>query len=100
MAISLITAFNHDCNNCRSHGSLEVLAMLKAIHAQEDRPTELAQAADVVVKLRAMKLSKASMRASARRCATWHIRSGYKMISANCGKALASSLSVRSRMIS
>ena len=35
----------------------EVLAMLKAIHAQEDRP---AKAADVVAKMRAMKLAKAA----------------------------------------
>jgi transposase-like protein len=38
----------------------EVMAMLKAIHAQEDRPAAQAKAADVVVKLRAMKLAKAS----------------------------------------
>lgn len=38
----------------------EVMAMLKAIHAQEDRPAAQAKAADVVAKLRAMKLAKAA----------------------------------------
>jgi transposase-like protein len=38
----------------------EVLAMLKAIHAQEDRQAAQSKAADVVVKLRAMKLAKAA----------------------------------------
>jgi putative transposase len=38
----------------------EVLAMLKAIHAQEDRQAAQAKAADVVAKLRAMKLAKAA----------------------------------------
>jgi transposase-like protein len=38
----------------------EVLAMLKAIHAQEDRQAAQAKAADVVTKLRAMKLAKAA----------------------------------------
>jgi putative transposase len=38
----------------------EVLAMLKAIHAQEDRQAAKAKAADVVAKLRAMKLPKAA----------------------------------------
>jgi transposase-like protein len=38
----------------------EVLAMLKAIHAQEDRPAAEAKAADVVAKLQAMKLAKAA----------------------------------------
>jgi putative transposase len=38
----------------------EVMAMLKAIHAQEDRPAAEAKAADVVAKLRAMKLAKAA----------------------------------------
>ena len=38
----------------------EVMAMLKAIHAQEDRPAAQAKGADVVAKLRAMKLSQAA----------------------------------------
>lgn len=38
----------------------EAMAMLKAIHAQEDRPAAEAKAADVVAKLRAMKLAKAA----------------------------------------
>jgi len=38
----------------------EVMAMLKAIHAQEDRQAAQAKAADVVAKLRAMKLSQAA----------------------------------------
>ncbi|MBA3483303.1 MAG: transposase, partial [Pirellulales bacterium] len=38
----------------------EVMAMLKAIHAQEDRPAAQTKAADVVAKLRAMKLSQAA----------------------------------------
>lgn len=38
----------------------EVLAMLKAIHAQEDRQAAQAKAADVVAKLRVMKLAKAA----------------------------------------
>jgi transposase-like protein len=38
----------------------EVLAMLKAIHAQEDRQAAQTKAADVVAKLRAMKLAKAA----------------------------------------
>lgn len=38
----------------------EVMAMLKAIHAQEDRPAAQAKAADVVAKLRAMKLAQAA----------------------------------------
>lgn len=38
----------------------EVMAMLKAIHAQEDRPAATAKAADVVAKLQAMKLAKAA----------------------------------------
>jgi len=38
----------------------EVAAMLKAIHAQEDRPAARAKARAVVEKLRAMKLSKAA----------------------------------------
>lgn len=38
----------------------EVMAMLKAIHAQEDRPAAKKKATDVVAKLRAMKLSKAA----------------------------------------
>jgi len=38
----------------------EVMAMLKAIHAQEDRPAAEKKATDVVAKLRAMKLSKAA----------------------------------------
>jgi transposase-like protein len=37
-----------------------VLAMLKAIHAQEDRQAAQAKAVDVVAKLRAMKLAKAA----------------------------------------
>jgi transposase-like protein len=40
--------------------SKEVMAMLKAIHAQEDRPAAQRKAADVVAKLRAMKLAKAA----------------------------------------
>ena len=40
--------------------SRDVAAMLKAIHAQEDRPAAEKKAADVVEKLRAMKLSKAA----------------------------------------
>jgi putative transposase len=36
------------------------MAMLKAIHAQEDRQAAEAKAADVVAKLRAMKLAKAA----------------------------------------
>jgi transposase-like protein len=38
----------------------EVMAMLKAIHAQEDRQAAERKAADVVAKLRAMKLAKAA----------------------------------------
>lgn len=38
----------------------EVMAMLKAIHAQEDRQAAEAKAADVVAKLRAMKLVQAA----------------------------------------
>jgi putative transposase len=38
----------------------EVAAMLKAIHAQEDRQAALSKAADVAAKLEAMKLSKAA----------------------------------------
>jgi transposase-like protein len=38
----------------------EVANMLKAIHAQENRPAALRKAADVVEKLEAMKLSKAA----------------------------------------
>ena len=38
----------------------EVMAMLKAIHAQEDRPAAEKKAADVVAKLRSLKLSKAA----------------------------------------
>jgi transposase-like protein len=38
----------------------EVMAMLKAIHAQEDRAAAEAKAADVVAKLRAMKLAQAA----------------------------------------
>ncbi len=38
----------------------EVMAMLKAIHAQEDRQAAQAKAADVVAKLHAMKLSQAA----------------------------------------
>ena len=38
----------------------DVMAMLKAIHAQEDRQAAEKKAADVVAKLRAMKLSKAA----------------------------------------
>jgi putative transposase len=38
----------------------EVMAMLKAIHAQEDRPAAQAKAADVVAKLLAMKLAQAA----------------------------------------
>lgn len=38
----------------------EVMAMLKAIHAQEDRQAAEKKAADVVAKLQAMKLSKAA----------------------------------------
>lgn len=38
----------------------EVAAMLKAVHAQEDREAARAQAADVVVKLRAQRLKKAA----------------------------------------
>jgi putative transposase len=38
----------------------EVMAMLKAIHAQEDRSAAQAKAADVVAKLHAMKLSQAA----------------------------------------
>ncbi len=38
----------------------DVAAMLKAIHAQEDRSAALKKASDVVDKLRAMKLSKAA----------------------------------------
>ena len=38
----------------------EVMAMLKAIHAQEDRQAAQAKAADVVAKLRAMKLAQAA----------------------------------------
>lgn len=40
--------------------SREVAAMLKAIHAQEDRPAALSKGHDVVEKLRAMKLMKAA----------------------------------------
>jgi transposase-like protein len=39
----------------------EVAAMLKAIHAQEDRQAALSKAADVVSKLETMKLSQAAM---------------------------------------
>ena len=42
--------------------STAVAAMLKAIHAQEDREAALKKSADVVVKLRAMKLDKAADR--------------------------------------
>jgi len=38
----------------------EVAAMLKAIHAQEDKEAARKKAADVVEKLKAMKLAKAS----------------------------------------
>jgi len=38
----------------------EVVAMLKAIHAQEDRPAAEKKAADVVTKLQGMKLAKAA----------------------------------------
>jgi putative transposase len=38
----------------------EVVAMLKAIHAQEDRPAAEKKAADVVAKLEEMKLAKAA----------------------------------------
>lgn len=38
----------------------EAMAMLKAIHAQEDRPAAQAKATDVVAKLRAMKLAQAA----------------------------------------
>ncbi len=38
----------------------EVMAMLKAIHAQEDRPAAEKKAADVVAKLQEMKLAKAA----------------------------------------
>lgn len=38
----------------------EAMAMLKAIHAQEDRPAAEAKAADVAAKLRAMKLAQAA----------------------------------------
>ncbi len=38
----------------------EVLALLKAIHAQEDRPAALAKAEQVVAKLEAMRLAKAA----------------------------------------
>ena len=38
----------------------EVMAMLKAIHAQEDRPAAEKKAADVVAKLHEMRLSKAA----------------------------------------
>ena len=38
----------------------EVAAMLKAIHAQEDRPTAEKKAADVVAERRGMKLAKAA----------------------------------------
>jgi putative transposase len=38
----------------------EVAAMLKAIHAQEDREAALKKAADVVVKLKSMRLEKAA----------------------------------------
>ena len=38
----------------------EVVAMLKAIHAQEDRQAAEKKAADVVVKLHEMKLAKAA----------------------------------------
>src|SRR5438067_3442200 len=38
----------------------EVVALLKAIHAQEDRPAALAKADQVVAKLEAMKLAKAA----------------------------------------
>jgi hypothetical protein len=37
----------------------EVLALLKAIHAQEDREAALAKAGPVVAKLEAMRLAKA-----------------------------------------
>lgn len=40
--------------------SKEVMAMLKAIHAQEDRPAAQAKATGVVAKLRSMKLSQAA----------------------------------------
>jgi len=38
----------------------EVMAMLKAIHAQEDRPAAQQKAVDVTTKLKAMKLTKAA----------------------------------------
>jgi transposase-like protein len=40
--------------------SREVAAMLKAIHAQEDKPAAMAKGRDVVEKLRVMKLAKAA----------------------------------------
>jgi len=40
--------------------SREVAAMLKAIHAQEDKPAAVAKGRDVVEKLRGMKLAKAA----------------------------------------
>ncbi|QEG33398.1 IS256 family transposase [Bythopirellula goksoeyrii] len=42
------------------HRMKEVMAMLKAIHAQEDREAAKKKAGDVVEKLRAMKLTKAA----------------------------------------
>ena len=54
----------HWCRNIFSHVPREkvreVAAMLKAIHAQEDRAAAEAKARDVVVKLRAAKLRKAA----------------------------------------
>ena len=38
----------------------EVMAMLKAIHAQEDREAAEKKAVDVIAKLREMKLAKAA----------------------------------------
>lgn len=41
--------------------SREVAAMLKAIHAQEDKPAAVAKGVDVIEKLRTMKLAKAAV---------------------------------------
>lgn len=54
----------HWCRNVGSevprHRMQEVMAMLKAIHAQEDRQAAEKKAVDVVDKLRSLKLSKAA----------------------------------------
>jgi len=55
----------------------EVAAMLKAIHAQEDRAAARQKAEQVAAKLKEMKPADAAAIASPQRvCATWPARSG------------------------